>query len=513
MVIGIDFGNVNSFPFVVLGMDPNTRKGGQELSLLPAVPSYHSGIPSYFYYSQRRGKLYGLEAKNASPCANRRWMLKRRISRMDDASIPAEFRGQSFPSRETIDGMQIDYEAVIREMIQHIVRKANEVIVEQTYGEPTNEINLAYPVDFVPSELLHLVELVEKATTADGRKIRVVGTIPEPAAAALAYLNTLKQPNRSYNVAVYDLGGGTLDTASVTAYPNGVQRDGGTKYYEIMAQDGMQVGGLEFDRILREIALSKMSPEARDRLPFTFSEQIEEAKIRLSDNDETEIAVGLDPVILTRAEFESRARALVNRTVDLLVNMLGRQDVPQPDLILLTGGQSQMPLIRRVLEEKLPKYKDKIVMYHPQQAIAVGAARYSSPLVQRYNRFPLGLLCQDQSQQPYRDYVSFLLPAGSAIPTTAAAQKWNQFSTADSTDHVICQIYEARHDDPQPYNVEKDFQKTMECTLPFGRTVEKGAPLEVCLYIDDRNLVHMRARDPERPGQERSCSAELLHLG
>ena len=50
-IIGIDFGNINSFPAYISGIDEKTNRGGTEVSLLPARRSM-MGISTSFHYKK-----------------------------------------------------------------------------------------------------------------------------------------------------------------------------------------------------------------------------------------------------------------------------------------------------------------------------------------------------------------------------------------------------------------------------------------------------------------------------
>ena len=88
---------------------------------------------------------------------------------------------------------------------------------------------------------------------------------------------------------------------------------------------------------------------------------IEEAKIALSDDEETEVRFQRYPVDvaepLSRSEFEAAisvqlrgARACVLAAVEAAG--LRREDV---ELVITTGGSSLIPAFRRMLEEALPR--------------------------------------------------------------------------------------------------------------------------------------------------------------
>ena len=490
--IGIDFGNMFSFPCFVENMDVQARRGGVERSLLPSEGRFNSGIPTCYYYSKARGELFGMEASNAAPRDHQRRLLKRRL--LNDAA-------RGFPAVETIDGKEIRYDEVVTKMIQYIVRMANTVMQQETQ-QTSNEIALAYPVDFLHSHVQHLIGLAEKATLADGTPVKVVGTIAEPAAAALCYLSAFPPRQDNINVVVYDLGGGTLDVASITAYPNGVMRNGKRKYYDILAQDGARIGGYEFDQLLEQIAYKRMSARPTGQSLASFRMRLEQVKKNLDRQDEDYLEVSFDEgVTLTKAEFETAAKPLIKQTLDVMEGVLNRQNVPQPELVIMTGGQSQMPLIRSMLLERFPYLRDdQVIMYKPQTAIAFGAARYGvlEPLVQKRNKFPLG--CRIYQYGTDIRYIDILIPEGSLLPTPENERRWNTYYTReDNTSILSCSIYEGVSRNPDPYHWETDFRQTMNIRYDYGKPVPKDTPIEVQLYVDNKDLAHMLVREPDKP--------------
>ena len=90
-IIGIDFGNYNTFPCFISDFDPGTRMGGTVHDLLPS--GLQDGIPSVFYYSKKVGVLCGEEAvrTRARPANNRIRNLKRHLGdsiTLDDRTSP-----------------------------------------------------------------------------------------------------------------------------------------------------------------------------------------------------------------------------------------------------------------------------------------------------------------------------------------------------------------------------------------------------------------------------------------
>ena len=119
-VIGLDFGNYNSFTCYISDFDEGTE--------------LKNGIPSVFFHSKKIGTLCGEDAvrNRAKPVENRKRYLKRHLG-----------------EKMTLDGgdTTIPYDEAITEVIQHCVRKANEQL-KSGYQVTTNLISLSYPVTY-----------------------------------------------------------------------------------------------------------------------------------------------------------------------------------------------------------------------------------------------------------------------------------------------------------------------------------------------------------------------------
>ena len=413
-IIGIDFGNYNTFPCFISDFDPGTRMGGTVHDLLPS--GLQDGIPSVFYYSKKVGVLCGEEAvrTRARPANNRIRNLKRHL-------------GDSI----TLDDRTISYGEAITSVIQHCVRRANEQL-HAGWQMTTNQISLSYPASYTSAQLQRLIELAEQATLADGTPVKVVGTIREPAAAALDYLAEYAQTKEETTVLTYDLGGGTFDLALVAAYPGGREnREGGIYYYDTIAHGGLSnVGGTEFDKVVYQLVLSKLDVPLKPIHKNTLQRQAEAIKIALSTDDYVEEELFYEddflPFQITQQEFEEAASGLLQQTIDATRQMLLEHPNQQPELILLTGGASKMPMVKKALEEALPQFKDRIIYFRPSRAIAYGAARFGTAevnqdpagdttMVQQRTVFDLGVRFYNGTDDKV-GHIATYIPAGTPIP-------------------------------------------------------------------------------------------------
>ncbi|MGN1249495.1 MAG: Hsp70 family protein, partial [Candidatus Spyradocola sp.] len=482
-IIGIDFGNINSFPAYISGIDEKTNRGGTEVSLLPARRSM-MGISTSFHYKKGTA-TYGDAAAIAVPKANRRNLLKRRMG-----------------TTEVIDGDTIRYDDVITAMIKHIVDTANEEM-ERNYHTRTNQISLAYPVVFSLAEKEHLRSLAERAVLANGEKVKVVGMIQEPACAALAYLSTLPvtHQEKTYTVLVYDLGGGTFDASVVTARQNA---EGAMVSYEVLDQSGCPRAGNEFTEAMMNLITDKLdrlgadtpsSDAARERL----RREAEELKINLSAADTT-VVYYEDPegneIEIQRADLERVTGDLIDETLNVTKALYDR--CPQkPEMIIMTGGQSQMPLIRTRLKQTFSSIgADNIIFHKPQQAIAFGAARFGrlNPVSVKLRTGRMLGLANVVGEDKDTRYVKELIPRNTTIPMNAPVSE--RFTPMSPTILFTIYLYEALTDTPNIYN-EDDFKEVVSLQIDFNVDTPQKPEFEVSIYIDEANSIHFTAKDPK----------------
>lgn len=495
-VIGIDLGNCYSFPSYIPQEDlDENRLGGKPKDLIP--PNNKQGYPSVFFYSQeaaRKSRSFhtapppwcGVNAvrQSATPIRNRIRYLKRHI-------------GEPL----TLDDWEGTYDEALTAVIQDVVRMANE-IMHQDILETTNLIALAYPAakGFTRAKCQRLKELAEKATLADGRHIQVVGMIAEPAAAALDYLVAMNMTNDT-TALVYDLGGGTFDDAIVKVYPRGKTGANGQRYYyDIETVGGLEIGGGDFDQIMFRLLKSKLSSDQRVADDYLMR-HAEDSKIALTTDEYTTVdafALNGEPVQLTvtREEFERASQSLIGQTVQEVLRMMNESLTTRPDIILLTGGASQMPMVKKALEAALPAYKGKICIYRPSYSISYGTARFgpSTQIVQRRLPHDLGIVFNDTATDRLK--VSTYLKKGTPLPCHS---EWiRSYVHGEGSTESVFTVYEAKETTYDPFEVRRDFNRVYEITLNYPPAAHE-TPHESMLSINEMGLLTVTARDPQDP--------------
>lgn len=497
-IIGLDFGNFNSFTCFISDFDMGTRMGGTVHDLLP--PKLQEGIPSVYFYSGRVGEvLLGENAvrSRAMPIENRLRYLKRHL-------------GETI----NLDGRLISYDNAITEVVQHCIRSANKQLHNE-WQMKTNLVSLSYPATYTFAQRQRLIELVQKATLEDGTRVKVYGTIAEPAAAALDYLAEFAKSNKDTTVLIYDLGGGTFDLGLVSAYPKGRQNNAGhTYYYDIINTRGIAgLGGAEFDEAVFQLLFNKVKVPLNKFTTTALRNQVEKTKVDLSTSTEEIVwlQVGDDYIDLpiTRNEFENASRNLLMRTIEETKKLLQDHPNQKPEIILLTGGASQMPMVQREMEKAFPQYKGKIVYFRPSRAIAYGAARFGTSeqnpdpisadtgagIVQQRVMYDIGVRYFND-EEDIKGYITTFISAGTAIPYTSnTVQSSKLFDGRFSKFYV----FEANKLNPELKEVNRDFTEIMAVEIDHGREVPKGHPHEARMNIDKTGVLTIEARDASEP--------------
>jgi molecular chaperone DnaK (HSP70) len=202
--------------------------------------------------------------------------------------------------------------------------------------------------------------------------IKVKALINEPTAAAISYAHDFPGEGRFL---VFDWGGGTIDVTLLEHY-DGI-------FDEIASRGITALGGLEFDEELVKLVLQKLGshPERLTRQEARrWRRHVELTKIALSQPDTDQVLFeplgGFAPVVIHRDEFEQAVEPLVRRALVPLEECLHDVGLVADDLdaVLMIGGTSQIPLVRREVERVLGAAVVDSRLCKPMTAVARGAA-------------------------------------------------------------------------------------------------------------------------------------------
>jgi molecular chaperone DnaK len=263
------------------------------------------------------------------------------------------------------------------EAVAAILRVVADAAIAQQGRDPV-ATTLTHPVRWTGDQLGQLVAGARMAELPD------VHLLPEPVAAAFhAGLGRVAEGD---HVAVYDLGGGTFDTAVLTHSGDSFELTGPPGGDETFGGDDIdaRLTGLVLERI------DALTPAWADDLRHAddatwrraYAEltlEVRRAKEALSRQTTTTVALGTPmqgEVRVTRPELEAAIEPDLRRTIDELVATVDRAGLALSDLAAtyVTGGASRTPLVSRLLQDALGRPPD--TFDDPKSVVALGANQW-----------------------------------------------------------------------------------------------------------------------------------------
>lgn len=253
--------------------------------------------------------------------------------------------------------------------ISAMILKELKLRAEAHLGESITKAVITVPAYFNDSQR----QATKDAGLIGG--LEVLRIINEPTAASLAYG---LQKKTQGTIAVYDFGGGTFDI-SILKLKDGI--------FEVLATNGdTHLGGDDLDRVLVDLFVA----EIRERQGIDLSSypdhmqavrlEAERAKIRLSDEQKTEVSLDLPEDKgsftreLTRDQLESLVMHVIERTLAPCRMALKDAGLTPQDIdeVVLVGGSTRMPLVRQRVEALFGKAPH--CHLNPDEVVALGAA-------------------------------------------------------------------------------------------------------------------------------------------
>ena len=402
MIVGIDLGTSNSLVgvfdagFVSLIAD----EFGQRLT--PSVVHFPvEGVPLVGRPAQRLRVL----SPERTVFSSKRFM-GRRVGE-DAAQMPYQVVGnKGAPVMFDLGERRVAPENVAAEILRKLKQDA-----ERALGESVTKAVVTVPAYFNDAQ--------RAATKLAGELagLDVVRILNEPTAAALAYGMDRRAENT--RIAVYDFGGGTFDV-SILELQGGV--------FQVLSTNGnTRLGGDDIDSALvdyveTQLGLSVSTPTARARL----LEALVVAKHGLSEAEEVSVSLpfldGLasPEVLLSRAVLEMVARPWVEKTRGHCLRALSDAHLKVEDIaeVILVGGSTRMPLVRRFVAEVFQREPD--CSRNPDEAVAEGAALQGAILDGKLQHVvlldvtPLSL-----GIETFGGLMNVILPRNSTIPCKA----------------------------------------------------------------------------------------------
>lgn len=341
-----------------------------------------------------------------------------------------------------------------------------------------------------------------------------VDIINEPVATALCHVLSegmwFAEIATDQTVLVFDLGGGTFDLSLVKYNKEEVK---------VIASGGdLRLGGLDWNERLQELACdeyiktSTNDPRLDLETMQSLAIEIEQVKRSLSVRPKASLLVQHEgrrkSFLIDRDRFELLTGDLVQRTEDITKGMLKLHGKgwAHVDSVLVTGGASRMPMIRKMLQRISGTTLNTTLS--PDQSISHGAAFYAGMLLsgralerssldkstssrlqkihqQSVTGRALGILIRDSETDERRPH--YLIEDNTPLP---CAYRQTFGTVVENQKRVHLHIVESGA------TKGEEFVKLGECQIDdLPDNLPRRSPIEVTIKYDEQGRVHVDAVD------------------
>lgn len=345
-ILGIDLGTTNSAAAIMEAGRPTVIPSAEGPTMAGKM------FPSVVAFTKDGQLLVGEPAK-------------RQATINPDGTIFEIKRKMGTDYKVSVFGKEYTPQQVSAFVLQKIKRDA-----ETFLGGPVKKAVITVPAHFNDNQ---------RQATKDAGEIaglEVVRIINEPTAACLAF--GLDKLGKEMKILVFSFGGGTHDVTLM---------DFGGGVFQVLATSGdTKTGGADIDNavvgyLIEEFKRKTGIDLSSDKMAMTrLKEAAEKAKIELSTLVTTDVDL---PFImqdkhlhetLTRARLEELALPIVQRISTPIKHVIEDAKLSVADInkIILIGGQTRMPLVRKFVQDTFGKAPEMGV--DPMECVAVGAA-------------------------------------------------------------------------------------------------------------------------------------------
>ncbi len=315
-------------------------------------------------------------------------------------------------------------------------------------------------------------------------------------ATASAITHSFYSGFKEENLLVFDFGGGTLDLSVINI--------GGSVLQVRCVEGDSKLGGDDFDQIIADYIIENLHQKYSAEITLDnvqkmmLKEASESAKIELSSKSVASIHIpgfvrigksyhDLD-ISIDRQTFEGLSQGLFKRVSGLIDKTLSSAGIRSShlDSVLLVGGSSQIPYIKKLVEKKIGKRN--FARLNPITCVAEGAA-IQAGIIQGSMR---NIVLVDVIPTSYGigiegDIFSKLIKKNSPVPTSYT----QVFTTSEDNQSTIrINIYQGE----KSIASENTYLSTLELqNIPPS---PRGIPqIEVTFAVDENMIVHVTAKD------------------
>ena len=388
---------------------------------------------------------------------------------------------------------------IIKRLLEDVLAQQEEeingiVVTVPTYFDEVKRTATKQSVEGAIEALKMDLEQAERVSN-----IAFIAIIDEPKAAALYYSH--KMERKEGKVLIYDLGGGTFDATLVELSDDKVK--------VIAEGEEHEAGGIFFDDAILKYVMATIYKEQRiDLRKEKYS--VERAKIlleaenckkQLSKNGVEAVTMTVSvkhksfDVIITRAVLERMIEPYICRTTDVIDDMLFFEGLEPVDVdeIVLVGGSSRIPYVRKVLKEYFRKELSETI--DPDKAVTYGAALYAG---MRYQEL------DERGVERGKTEVSVSLKLEDVCAHSIGLLITKDAVTKEKEDHVLIEentpiVAEAEQEFETAYagqtyikiELTEAGNKFTEQTIKLPSSLPQGTKVQILIRVNSDHLIEV----------------------
>jgi len=472
IIVGIDLGTTNSLIAYINDGQPTVMPDHDGKSVL---------VPSVIYFDENDLASIGEIAKDKLISDPSRTIFS--VKRLMGRSFNDVENSKDFFSYEILD---TDAESLVKVKsgskyytpveLSAIILKELKARAESVLKQEVHECVITVPAYFNDSQ---------RQATKDAGKLagwNVLRIVNEPTAAALAY-GFDKTSEKSKNIAVYDLGGGTFDL-SVLTLEDGI--------FEVLSTKGdTWLGGDDIDQALLQLIATKFQINL-DSLSTSERQQLrlfaEESKKQLSQKDDHSFIFLGKEITVNKDAMDAAIQPIIQKTIDLTINALKDAELKTQDIddIIMVGGSTRIPAVKDAVSKFFGKKVNDSI--DPDQVVALGAAVQADILAgNQSNLLLLDVTPLSLGIETMGGLMDVIIPRNTKIPSSAGR---NYTTSIDGQINLKIAVYQGERD------LVQNNRKLGEFILKGIPPMSAGLPkIEVSFWVDADGILIVRAKE------------------